>query len=202
MVLYNGYGVTEASPTIATVRVESPRSDTSVGPPLPGVEIRLVAADGRSVPDGEVGELLVRGPNIMKGYYKAPEETSAVIDADKWFNTRDLARRQDGCLYIVGRTKDLIVHSGFNVYPAEVEAVLNAHPSVARSAVIGHAVEGTGEELVIAFVQLQLGSSVTASQLLEHSAMHLAPYKTPSQILIVGEMPLTPTGKSDETGAS
>ena len=88
-----------------------------------------------------VGELRVRGPNIMKGYYRAPEETAAAIDAEGWFNTCDLARSEDGNLFIVGRTKDLIVHRGFNVYPAEVESVLNAHPEVVQSAVVGRSVE-------------------------------------------------------------
>ena len=129
MPLHNGYGVTECSPTIAQTRVESPRSDTSIGPPFPGVEVKLVGPDRKPVPEGEAGELWVRGPNVMKGYYRAPEETAAAIDDEGWFNTRDLARLEDGNLFIVGRTKDLIVRRGFNVYPAEVEAVLNAHPA-------------------------------------------------------------------------
>ena len=111
------------------------------------------------MPAGEVGELQVRGPNIMKGYYRNPEETAAAIDSEGWFNTRDLARLDDGNLFIVGRTKDLIVHQGFNVYPAEVEAVLNAHPAVVRSAVVGRAIDG--DEEVVAFVELQPGSVVT-----------------------------------------
>jgi long-chain acyl-CoA synthetase len=195
LVLYNGYGVTEASPTIATTPVECPRNDTSVGSPLPGVEIRLVGAAGETVQPGEVGELRVKGPNVMKGYYRAPQETSAVIDEHGWFNTRDLAKLVDNSLFIVGRTKDLIVHLGFNVYPAEVEAVLNSFPGVVRSAVIGHAVEATGDELVIAFVQLQPDSSVSVRELAQHAAKHLAPYKVPSEIHHVIDMPLTPTGK-------
>lgn len=191
--LHNGYGVTECSPTIAQTRVESPRSDTSIGPPFPGVEIKLVGPDRKPVPAGEAGELWVRGPNIMKGYYRAPEETAAVIDSEGWFNTRDLARLEDGNLFIVGRTKDLIVHRGFNVYPAEVEAVLNAHPAVAQSAVIGRSAEG--DEEVIAFVQPLPGSSLTPADLAEYAAQHLASYKRPSQILLVPAMPVTPTGK-------
>jgi long-chain acyl-CoA synthetase len=193
MVLHNGYGVTECSPTIAQTRIESPRSDTSVGPVFPGVEIRLVGPDREPVAAGEVGELWVGGPSVMKGYYRAPEETAAAIDVDGWFNTRDLARLEDGNLFIVGRTKELIVRFGFNVYPAEVEAVLNAYPGVVQSAVIGRSVEGNEE--VIAFVQLIPGSSVTATELAEYAARHLAPYKRPSQVLIVSAMPVTPTGK-------
>jgi long-chain acyl-CoA synthetase len=193
MVLHNGYGVTECSPTIAQTRIEAPRRDVSVGPVFPGVEIKLVGPDRKPVAEGEVGELWVGGPSIMKGYYRAPEETAAAIDADGWFNTRDLARLEDGSLFIVGRTKELIVRFGFNVYPAEVEAVLNAHPGVLQSAVIGRSIEGNEE--VIAFVQLVPGSTVTATELAEHAARNLAPYKRPSQVIIVPAMPVTPTGK-------
>ncbi len=193
MTLHNGYGVTECSPTIAQTRIESPRSDTSIGPPFPGVEIKLVGADRKPVAAGEAGELWVRGPNIMKGYYRAPEETSAAVDAEGWFNTRDLARFEDGNLFIVGRTKDLIVHRGFNVYPAEVEAILNAHPAIAQSAVLGRSIDG--DEEVIAFVQPLPNSSLTIPEVAEHAARHLALYKQPSQIFIVPAMPVTPTGK-------
>jgi long-chain acyl-CoA synthetase len=191
--LHNGYGVTECSPTIAQTRVESPRSDTSIGPPFPGVEIKLVGPDRQPVAAGEAGELWVRGPNVMKGYYRAPEETAAAIDSEGWFNTRDLARLEDGNLFIVGRTKDLIVHRGFNVYPAEVEAVLNAHPAVVQSAVIGRLVEG--DEEVVAYVQLLAEAVLTANDLAEYAARHLASYKRPSQIILVSAMPVTPTGK-------
>jgi len=192
--LHHGYGITECSPTVAQVRVEAPpRTDTSVGPVFPGVEIKLVGTDRQPVPAGQVGELLVRGPNVMRGYYRAPEETAAAIDAEGWFNTRDLARLEDQNLFIVGRTKDLIIRFGFNVYPAEVEAVLNACPGVVQSAVIGRTVEGNEE--VIAFAQLLPGSPVSATELAEHAARHLAPYKRPSQILIISAMPVTPTGK-------
>jgi long-chain acyl-CoA synthetase len=196
MVLHNGYGVTECSPTIAQARVDEPRGDTSVGRVLPGVEIRLVGPDGRDVGDGEVGELWVRGPNIAKGYYRAPEETAAAINREGWFNTRDLARLEDGNLFIVGRTKELIVRFGMNVYPAEVEAALNTHPAVIRSAVIGRNVQGVeGGEEVLAFVQPSPGSPLTVAEVADHAAQNLAPYKRPSQIFLVQEMPLTPTGK-------
>ena len=193
MVLHNGYGITECSPTIALTRPEAPRTDTSIGPVFPGVEIKLVESDGQAASAGGVGELRVRGPNIMKGYYRAPEETAAAIDTEGWFNTGDLARLEDGNLIIVGRTKDLIVHRGFNVYPAEVEAVLNAHPAVARSAVVGRSV--AGDEEVVAFVQPLPDSALTVAELAEYAALHLTQYKRPSQIHLVSAMPLTPTGK-------
>jgi len=196
MPLHNGYGVTECSPNISQAVVGEARSDTSVGRVLPGVEVRMIAPDGKSAGDGEVGELHVRGPNVMKGYYHAPEETAAAIDAEGWFNTRDLARLENGRLFIVGRTKELIVRFGLNVYPAEVEAVLNSHPAVVRSAVIGRSVEGTkGDEEVVAFVEVKPSSSLTQPELVQHAAQHLAPYKRPSQIFLVERMPLTPTGK-------
>ncbi|HEY2117540.1 MAG TPA: class I adenylate-forming enzyme family protein [Candidatus Acidoferrum sp.] len=192
--LHNGYGVTECSPTIATARLDDPpRTDTSVGRVLPGVEVKFMGADQKPVPEGEVGELWVRGPNIMKGYYRAPEETAAAINSEGWFNTRDLARLENGHLFIVGRTKELIVRFGFNVYPAEVEAVLNSHPSIARSAVIGRTVKG--DEEVVAFIEPALDSSLTTAEVAEWVSNNLAPYKRPSQIIFVESMPVTLTGK-------
>ena len=192
--LHHGYGITECSPNVAQVRLDQPpRTDNSVGPMFPGVEARLVGPDRQLVPAGEVGELWVRGPNIMKGYYRAPEETAAAIGAEGWFNTRDLARFEDGNLFIVGRTKDLIIRFGFNVYPAEVEGVLNAHPAVAQSAVVGRTIEG--DEEIVAFVQPSPGSHLTEAALAEHAAKHLAPYKRPSHIVLVSNMPMTPSGK-------
>jgi long-chain acyl-CoA synthetase len=196
MILYNGYGVTECSPNISQAVVGERRTDTSVGKVLPGVEVQLVSADQQPVADGEVGELWVRGPNVMKGYYRAPEETAAAINPDGWFNTRDLARLENGYLFIIGRTRELIIRFGENVYPAEVEAVLNSHPAVVRSAVIGRTVGGTqGGEEVVAYVQLAPSSPTSESDLAQHAAQHLAPYKRPSHILLVPSMPLTPTGK-------
>ncbi len=195
IVLHHGLGVTECSPNILQTRVEAPRSDTSVGVAFPGVEVKVVGPDGREVVCGEPGELWVRGPNVMKGYYRAPDETAAVIDSDGWFNTRDLARVENGNFFIVGRAKELIIRFGFNVYPAEVESVLNAHPEVVRSAVLGRTVEGDGEEEVMAFIQPSSGSTLTSRQMAQFAEKHLAPYKRPSQIVILPTIPLTPTGK-------
>lgn len=196
LTLYNGYGVTECSPNISQAVIGEHRTDTSVGRPLPGIELQLVGADQKPVGDGEVGELWVRGPNVMKGYYRAPEETAAAINPDGWFNTRDLARLKDGYLFIEGRTKELIIRFGLNVYPAEVEAVLNSHPAVARSAVVGRTVAGTaGGEEVIAFVQPKSETVVQEAEIALYAAQHLAPYKRPSHILIVPDMPITTTGK-------
>jgi long-chain acyl-CoA synthetase len=193
MTLHNGYGVTECSPTIAQTRIDAPCADTSIGPPFPGVEIKIVYPDKKPVAAGEAGELWVRGPNVMKGYYRAKEETAAVIDSEGWLNTRDLARMENGNLFIVGRTKDLIVHNGFNVYPAEVEAVLNSHPMVAQSAVVGRLVNG--DEEVIAFVQPDPTAAVTSADIAEYASRNLALYKRPSHIVLVPSLPVTPTGK-------
>lgn len=203
MTLYNGYGVTECSPNISQAVVGEHRTDTSVGRPFPGVELQLVGPDQQPVADGEVGELWVRGPNIMKGYYRAPQETANAINSDGWFNTHDLARLKDGYLFIEGRTKELIVRFGLNVYPAEVEAVLNAHPAVARSAVIGRtvaAIEG-GEE-VVAFVQPKHGIALQESEVAQHAARGLATHKRPSHILLVSDMPVTLTGKIQKSELS
>jgi acyl-CoA synthetase (AMP-forming)/AMP-acid ligase II len=193
MVLHNGYGVTECSPTIALTRPEAPSTDISVGPVFPGVEIQLLGSDHKPVPAGGVGELQVRGPNVMKGYYRAPEETAAAVDTEGWFNTRDLARLEDGSLFIVGRTKELIVHRGFNVYPAEVEAVLNDHPVVARSAVVGRAVDG--DEEVIAFIQPRADAQLDLAELAEFAAQHLVAYKRPSHFVLLSALPTTVSGK-------
>ena len=164
--LLNGYGITECSPGISGVRIDNPRDDQAVGTLLPGIESRIVAPDGAPVADGQVGELHVRGPNVMRGYYRAPDLTAKAIDAEGWFNTGDLARCDGDCLYIVGRTKEMIIRSGFNVYPAEVEAVLNSHGSVVQSAVVGRAVEGNEE--VVAFVQLMQGATTSVEELKAH----------------------------------
>jgi acyl-CoA synthetase (AMP-forming)/AMP-acid ligase II len=129
----------------------------------------------------------------MRGYYRAPERTAAVIDAEGWFNTGDLARFDGEILSIVGRTKELIIRSGFNVYPAEVEAVLNDHPAVVQSAVIGRSVPGNEE--VVAYVELLPGSAATSADLTEHAARLLAPYKRPSEIIVLDALPAGSTGK-------
>jgi acyl-CoA synthetase (AMP-forming)/AMP-acid ligase II len=191
--LHHGYGITECGPTIAQIRPERPRADCSVGPLLPGVEARVFGKDGAPVADGEVGVLHVRGPNVMRGYYRAPEETADVLDDDGWFDTKDLVRFEDGNLFVVGRAKELIIRFGFNVYPAEIEAVLNTHPSVLQSAVVGRAVEGNEE--VIAFVQPAAAATLTTRELADYAAVRLASYKQPTTYVLIDTMPTTPNGK-------
>ena len=192
--LLNSYGITECSPGLAGVRQNRPAADETVGPMLPGIEHRIVDRDRNLVAEGEVGELHVRGLNVMLGYYRAPDQTAAAIDRDGWFNTGDLARMSgEGNLYIEGRTKELIIRSGFNVYPAEVEAVLNAHELVVQSAVVGRNVEGNEE--VVAFVQLLPGARIGADELKSYSAALLTSYKRPSEILFLDALPAASTGK-------
>ena len=191
--LLNGYGITECSPGISGVRPDAPRADHAVGTILPGLEVKLLGRDGKAVPAGEVGELHVRGPNVMLGYYRAPDLTAKAVDADGWFNTGDLARFEGDCLYIVGRTKVMIIRSGFNVYPAEIEAVIATHSAVVQCAVVGRSVGGNEE--VVAFVQLLKGSNVTAADLMAHIVPQLTSYKRPAEIILMDALPATSTGK-------
>jgi long-chain acyl-CoA synthetase len=193
--LHNGYGMTESSPTISQTPLDAPRSDTSVGFAIPGVETRIVDESGNDTAAGLPGELWVRGPNIMLGYYCEPEQTAAAMRPGGWLNTGDMARQDaDGALFIVGRTKELIIRSGFNVYPLEVETVLNAHPAVTQSAVVGRP-SGDGNEDVIAFVELDPRHTVRDDELRAWLARSLAAYKCPSEIVVMPALPAAATGK-------
>lgn len=191
--LLNGYGITECSPGISGVRFHQPRNDDSVGTLLPGVEARLLTVDGQPIQPGQVGELHVRGKNVMRGYYRDRELTAKAIDKDGWFNTGDLGRFDGDALFIVGRTKEMIIRSGFNVYPAEIEAVLSAHPDVVQSAVVGRPIQGNEE--IVAFVQLFRGSTTSASDLSRYVSSQLTAYKRPSEIVLLDSLPATSTGK-------
>src|ERR1700682_6508728 len=191
--LSNGYGITECSPGISGVRFDAPRADQAVGTLLPGVEARVRTTDGIPAARGEIGELHVRGRNVMRGYYRAPDLTAKVIDSEGWFNTGDLARLDGDCLYIVGRTKEMIIRSGFNVYPAEVEAVLSTHAPVGACAVVGRPLAGNEE--VVAFVQLLQGAKTSVADLMAHVAPQLTSYKRPSEIIVLDALPATSTGK-------
>ncbi len=192
--IHNGYGLTESSPTVSQTRLDAPRDDCSVGPVIPGVSVRIVDREGRDLPDGEVGELWVRGPNVMLGYYRAPALTAAAITPDGWLRTGDLAHREaDGALFLAGRAKELIIHSGFNVYPIEVEQALASHPDVLQVAVLGR--EEEGNEQVIAFVEARPGHVIDEPALATWAAARLAPYKRPAQIRVLDALPAASTGK-------
>jgi acyl-CoA synthetase (AMP-forming)/AMP-acid ligase II len=193
--LNNGYGLTEASPTVSQTLIHARRDDDSIGPPLPWVEVRFVdPTSGQECAPGTAGELWVRGPNIMKGYYRDKAATDAAVTADGWLKTGDVCRQDpDGALFLVGRCKELIIRSGFNVYPPEVETALNAHPLVTHCAVVGRRVPGNEE--VIAFVEIIPGSKVSEDDLKNFVHDRLAPYKRPQRIFIVTAMPASATGK-------
>nr|WP_314628488.1 AMP-binding protein [uncultured Noviherbaspirillum sp.] len=194
LTLDNGYGLTETAPTVAMTTAARRRTDCSVGTPLPGLEVRFVDAGGRDVAPGEIGELWVRGPNVMKGYYKSPELTAAALTADGWFNTGDLVRQDpDGGLHIEGRTKEMIIRSGFNVYPVEVEQVINAYPGVIQSAVVGRAVADNEE--VVAFIEVAPDIVPDLAALQKYLRERLSPYKIPAEIVVLHQLPATPTGK-------
>ncbi len=194
LTLHNGYGLTEAAPTVTQTRHDAPRRDCSVGQALPGVDLRIVQVGGVDAAAGEVGELWVRGPNVMRGYYRDPRASQEALHPGGWLATGDLARIEpDGAVHIEGRMKELIIRSGFNVFPVEVEAVLNAHPDVSQSAVVGRAVEGNEE--VVAFVELVAGSRASAAELLQFAAAGLAPYKRPAEVIVMERLPAAASGK-------
>jgi long-chain acyl-CoA synthetase len=192
--LDQGYGLTEASPSVTLATGEEAPTG-SIGKPITGIELRLVDRDGADVLVGDVGEIWVRGPNVFDGYWNDPVATARVLDRVGWLHTGDMALVDEaGYLFIVDRAKDLIIVSGFNVYPAEVEEVLSEHDAVADVAVIGVAHPHSGET-VKAFVVVESGRSVEEDELIEWSATRLARYKCPTKIDIVDEIPRGLGGK-------
>lgn len=194
VVIREGYGLTEASPVVTTSVGIEPRRG-SVGKAARGVEVRLVDEDGEDALTGDSGEVWVRGANVFQGYLDDPEATARVLTEDGWLRTGDVGiTDEDGYLYLVDRAKDLVIVSGFNVYPAEVEEVLAAVPGVADAAVIGVPHPHTGEA-VKAYVVPAPGAHLDEDTLIESCLDHLARYKAPSKILFVDELPRNLTGK-------
>jgi len=193
--LAEGYGLTETSPVICIDTPDDGRRPGSIGAPLDDVEVRIVDPVGREVEPGDTGELVVRGPNVMLGYWRRPEETAAVLSDDGWLHTGDLAcRGEDGRYEIVGRAKELIISEGYNIHPREVEQVLAAHPAVREAAALGVPHALLGEEIVACTV-LRAGARVSSEELLRFAARRLAPYKLPRRLWFVDELPRTATGK-------
>ncbi len=191
--IHEGYGLTEASPVV-TSSAGMPCRPGSVGRVLVGQEVRIVGDDGADVPIGDAGEVWVRGDNVFKGYLDEPEATARVL-VDGWLRTGDIATvDDDGYLYLVDRAKDLIIVSGFNVFPGEVEHVLQMHPSVAEVGVLGvpHPHHG---EAVKAYVVLHEGADVDEEGLIEFARDYLARYKCPSKVLFVDQLPRNSAGK-------
>jgi long-chain acyl-CoA synthetase len=193
--ILEGYGLSETSPVASFNHPHRDRKPGSIGTPIAGVEMKLLGDDGSEAAEGEPGEVAIRGHNVMKGYWKRPEATAEAIDADGWFKTGDIAKRDaDGYFFIVDRKKDLIIRGGYNVYPREVEEVLYEHPAVAEAAVIGIPDDEFGEE-VAAAVALKDDAECSNEELREHVKSQVAAYKYPRQVWFVDELPKGPTGK-------
>ena len=192
--LLEGYGLTEASPVVSAHRLSGVRKLGSVGQPIPGVQVSIQDDEDRALPVGDLGEVCVKGPNVMTGYYRNPEETARTI-RHGWLHTGDMGRLDgDGFLYIVERKKDLIIRGGFNIYPREVEEALYAFPAIAEAAVVGKADPLMGEEAV-AFVVLRDGASATAEEVIAFCESRLARFKCPKQVRFVDSLPKSPIGK-------
>ena len=192
--LMEGYGLTEASPVVSAHRLSGVRKLGSVGQPIPGVEVAILDDADRALPAGDVGEVCVRGPNVMLGYYRLAEETAKTL-RNGWLHTGDVGRLDDdGFLYIVERKKDLIIRGGFNIYPREVEEVLYAHPKVAEAAVVGMRDPLMGED-VLAFVALKPGAVEDADEIIAFCQARLAKFKCPKQVRFVPALPKSPIGK-------
>jgi long-chain acyl-CoA synthetase len=190
-----GYGLTESAALVSTSPVGRVRPG-SVGVPVPGCEVEIRDEAGRALPAGNAGEICVRSPGLMRGYWNAPETTATAI-RDGWLHTGDVGRLDDdGYLYIVDRIKDLIIRGGFNVYPRDVEDALVEHPDVSVAAVVGGPSASHGEE-VVAFVSLREGASVEPEQLIEWSRERIGGYRYPRRIEVVDAIPLTAVGKVD-----
>ncbi|MDQ1402590.1 MAG: long-chain acyl-CoA synthetase, partial [Actinomycetota bacterium] len=193
--LRQGYGLTEASPVVTSSVFDGPPKPGSVGVPLPGVEVKLIDEEGEEALAGDSGEIWVKGPNVFAGYWEDEEATRGALTEDGWLKTGDIAVvDDDGHLYLVDRAKDLIIVSGFNVYPAEVEDVLAQHPGVAQVAVVGMAHPHSGET-VRAYVVPVEGRHVEEDQLIDFCSERLARYKCPSKITFVESLPMGLAGK-------
>ena len=193
-VLLEGYGLSETSPVASFNHPDRERKAGSIGTPIAGVEMRLADDEGNEVGPGEIGEICIRGHNVMRGYWQNPEATASVMK-DGWFATGDMATLdEEGYYFIVDRKKDMIIRAGYNVYPREIEEVLYEHPAVAEAAVIGTPHAEFGEE-VAAVVVLKDGATATPEELRDHVKAQVAAYKYPRRVILIEELPHGPTGK-------
>jgi long-chain acyl-CoA synthetase len=194
-IVLEGYGLSETSPVAAFNHPDRERKPGSIGTPVQGVEMRAIDDHGDEVPQGEVGEIVIRGHNIMKSYWQRPDATSEAISADGWFKTGDMGRiDEDGYFFIVDRKKELIIRGGYNVYPREIEEVLYEHPAVHEVAVIGIPHPELGEE-VGAAVSLRPGAEATPEELRAFAKGQVAAYKYPRHVWLLDELPKGATGK-------
>jgi long-chain acyl-CoA synthetase len=192
--VYEGYGLSEAGPVVSLQPTEGKYKMGSIGVPMKGIEVKVIDEEGKGLERGEVGELIVSGPNIMKGYYNKPEETEKVLK-DGWLHTGDMVYiDEDEYIFIVGRKKDLIIRGGFNIYPREIEEVLVSHPLISEAAVVGIPNKYLGEE-VKAYVKQKPGSKLTEEMVLEYCEERLPYYKTPKFIVFVKSFKKDPSGQ-------
>ena len=192
--IQEGYGLTETSPLAAMQKLDETRKAGTIGKPIDGVEFQIVDDAGCVVPDGVRGELLIRGPNVMKGYFRQPQATAEAL-TDGWFHSGDIATiDSEGDISIVDRKKDMILRGGYNVYPREIEEVLYTHPAIKEAAVIGVSDDRYGQE-VKAIVSLKAGHHVAPDELMDYCKQHVAAYKYPRIVEIRDELPKGPTGK-------
>jgi long-chain acyl-CoA synthetase len=193
--ILEGYGLSETSPVASFNHPDKERKPGSIGTPIEGVEMQVWDDDGSEVPQGEVGEIVIRGHNVMKGYWQRPEATGEAISGDGWLRTGDMAKvDEDGYFFIVDRKKDLIIRGGYNVYPREVEEVLYEHPAIQEAAVVGVPDEKLGEEVGAAVV-LKKGETLDAADLKAYVREQVAAYKYPRKVWFVEELPKGATGK-------
>jgi long-chain acyl-CoA synthetase len=193
--ILEGYGLSETSPVASFHHRWRPRKPGSIGTPITGVEMKVISDTGEDLPTGAVGEIAIRGHNVMKGYFNNPKATAAAIDADGWFRSGDLGRvDKDGYFFIVDRKKDMIIRGGYNVYPREIEEVLYEHPAVREVAVVGMPHAELGQE-VGAAVALKDGADVDVDELRTFVKEQVAAYKYPRHVWLVDELPKGPTGK-------
>jgi long-chain acyl-CoA synthetase len=192
--ILEGYGLSETSPVACFNHPDRERKPGSIGTPIAGVEMKVVDAEDNEVPQGEVGEIVIRGHNVMTGYWRRPDATAEVMRGG-WFHTGDMARRDaDGYFFIVDRKKDMIIRGGYNVYPREIEEVLYEHPAVSEAAVIGVPDESMGEEVGAAIV-LRSGQQASADDIRSFVKERVAAYKYPRKIWFLDALPKTATGK-------
>lgn len=192
--LQNGYGLTEGAAGVCATKSDLGDPDVSVGFPMEGSLFKLDFEAEGATPDEGIGEILVGGPQIMKGYFRDPEQSAKVLTEDGYFRTGDLGRfDEEGRLHIAGRSKELIIRSGFNVYPVEVEGALTDHPEVILAGVVGRPVSGNEE--VLAFVKVAKDCTLTEADLSAFVKDRLAPYKRPTRIVVAQDLPAAPTGK-------
>jgi long-chain acyl-CoA synthetase len=193
--ILEGYGLSETCPVATFSHLDKKRKPGSVGTPIWGIEVEIFDKDNNALPIGEVGEVVIRGHNVMKGYYNKPEATAEAFAGSSWFHTEDLGKKdEDGYVYIVDRVKDMVIRGGYNVYPREIEEVLLTHPDVSLASVIGIPNDSHGEEIV-AYIVLNSGADITEDQIIDWSKEQMAAYKYPRIVHFRESLPMTATGK-------